>query len=119
MPRRGAGADRAASLREDRQREGRRLAGARLRDADQVVPREDLRNGRSLDGRRLGVTGFLDGFENVGIETEGAKWHRPRTMEPERALALRNGGRGEGPAGGKLTQRLVCQSGQLILRGRE
>ena len=77
MPR-GRRAGVAGELREDRQRERRRLAGAGLRDADEIVAREDLRDGRRLDGRRLRVTGFLDCFENIGAEIESAKWHRKK-----------------------------------------
>ena len=73
----------ACELREDWQGERRRLARACLRDADQVVTFEDQRDGGGLDRSRLGVTGFLNGFENVGIEAEGAKWHGLRTMDAE------------------------------------
>ena len=40
---------------EDRQREGRRLAGAGLGDADQIAALHQNGNGLGLDGRRLGV----------------------------------------------------------------
>ena len=45
------------------QRQGKSggLARARLRDADQIVPAENLGNGRCLNGRGLGVTGVLNG----------------------------------------------------------
>ena len=47
-------------LGQDGQRERRRLARAGLRDANEVVSRDDRRDGGGLDGRRLGVTGFRD-----------------------------------------------------------
>ena len=37
---------------QDRKREGGRLAGAGLRDADEVSSREEMRDGLRLDGRR-------------------------------------------------------------------
>ena len=63
-------------LGEDGQGERGCLARASLRDADEVVPRENRRDGRGLNGSRLGVAGFLHGFENVGIEAKETKRHR-------------------------------------------
>ena len=60
-------------LGENRQRERRRLARARLRDADEVVAREDRRDGGGLDRRRLGVTGFRDRPQNFGIKAKNAE----------------------------------------------
>ncbi len=60
-------------LGEHGQRESRRLARARLGNANKVVAREDLRNGCRLNGRGFGVAGFLDGFQNFGIKTKFAK----------------------------------------------
>ena len=63
-------------LGEDGQRERRRLAGAGLSDADEVVPRDDRRDGGGLDGRRLRVTGFRDRPQNFGIKAKSVKWHK-------------------------------------------
>ncbi len=54
-PPRGAGRLSAIRRLQDRQREGRRLAGAGLGDADQVASVHQDGNGLGLDGRRLGV----------------------------------------------------------------
>ena len=53
-----------AEFREDRQRKGGGLAGARLRAADDVLPGENQRNGAKLDGGGLDVTHRLDAFEH-------------------------------------------------------
>ena len=58
----------------------RRLAGAGLRDTDDIATGEHLRDGGRLDRRGFGVTSFLDGFENAVIETERTKWHSPATI---------------------------------------
>ena len=72
VPRRGPGRLRREPG-ENGQRERRRLAGAGLRDADEVVPREDRRDGGGLDRRGLGVAGFLHGLQNFGIKAKCAK----------------------------------------------
>ena len=68
---------RAAGLRREfgqhGQRERRRLASARLGDADEIVTGDDWRDGGSLNGRRLGVTGFLNGLEDFFVEAKCAK----------------------------------------------
>jgi hypothetical protein len=48
--------------REHRQSERRGLAGAGLGDAQDVTPREDMRNGLGLDRGRRGVARGLDGL---------------------------------------------------------
>ena len=53
VPRRGHRLRRQAL--QNGQREGRSLAGAGLGDAEQIAPGEKMRNGLSLDGRRLGI----------------------------------------------------------------
>ena len=63
-------------LGEHREHKRRRLAGTGLRDADEVVTLHDLRDGRRLDVRGFCVARFLEGFQNVGSETESAKWHK-------------------------------------------
>jgi hypothetical protein len=63
-------------LGKDGQRERRRLARAGLRDPNEVVTRDDRRNGGGLDGRRLRVTGFRDRPSNFGIKAKCAKWHK-------------------------------------------
>ncbi len=69
-------AGRVGEQGKDGQHESGRLAGARLGNADQVMPGENLRDGFRLDWRRLGVTGLLDCFENIGAEIESTKGHR-------------------------------------------
>ena len=73
-------AEPSSEMMQNRQDEGRRLAGAGLRDADDIAPGENLRNGGRLDRRRLGVTSFLDGFEDAVVETERTKGHEPGTI---------------------------------------
>ena len=53
-----------AELRENGQRESRRLAGAGLRAADDVLALQDQRNGAELDRRRFDVPHRLDAFED-------------------------------------------------------
>jgi hypothetical protein len=53
-----------------------------LRDPDDIASGQHLWNGRELDGRRLGVTSFLDGFENWRGELQGAKWHNNKHCRP-------------------------------------
>lgn len=59
----------------ERQCECGGLSRAGLGDADQVVPFQDLRDGRRLDGRGFGVASFLDGLQNKGMETEAFERH--------------------------------------------
>ncbi len=91
---RAAVAEHGRKLGQHRQRERRRLAGAGLRDADEVVAGDDGRNRRRLDGRGFGVAGFLDGLQNFRVETEGLKWHggklgTVRAVRPARMVRRR------------------------------
>ncbi len=72
--------DGSRELRQDRQNERRRFASAGLRDADEIVPGENVRDRRHLNRSRLGVTGFLHGFENFRGKVKGTKWHKPGTI---------------------------------------
>ena len=56
--------------RQDRQRERRRLAGARLGQADDVATGEQGGDRLGLDGRRGLVADLLDGLEHAGIEAQ-------------------------------------------------
>ena len=60
--------DRSSQLRQDRQHERRRLAGARLRDADDIVSGENVRDGCDLDRSRLGVTRVVHGLQEPGAK---------------------------------------------------
>ena len=64
---------------EDREREGRRLAGAGLRDAEQVAAREDVRDRLRLDGRGLGVALLGDGAEEGLDQIQVGKCHVNRS----------------------------------------
>ena len=55
------GRDRGVDVREQRQAEGGRLAGAGLRDADEVAPGEQRRDRVRLDGGGLGEAEVRDG----------------------------------------------------------
>src|SRR5690606_35084709 len=57
------------------QHEGRRLAGARLRDSEQVAPFEYRRNGLRLDGRRRVVTLQVERLEDGLREPELFECH--------------------------------------------
>ena len=57
-------------VRQEREGEGRRLARARLRHADDVAPFEQQRDGRGLDGRGGGETEVRDGREEVFGQAE-------------------------------------------------
>lgn len=54
---------------QDGQDERSRLAGARLRNPDEIFPGHDLRDGAGLNRGRLGVTGFLDSLDKAVVET--------------------------------------------------
>ena len=56
---------------EDRQREGRRLAGAGLGGGEEVASLEDERDGGVLDGCRGRVALLGDGPDEIGREAEG------------------------------------------------
>ena len=55
----------ARELRQNRQNKSGGFSRAGLRDADDIVPRENERDGRDLDRSRLGVTGVLNGLQNL------------------------------------------------------
>ena len=55
---------------QQRQGEAGRLAGAGLSAAQDVLARDDDRDGLALNGRRLGVAGVGDGLEQFGNEAE-------------------------------------------------
>jgi len=61
---------------QERQREGRGLAGTGLGAAHDVLAGHDQRNGFLLDRRRFGVTLFGNGAENFGRKAELVKTHR-------------------------------------------
>src|SRR3954447_20716756 len=92
LPRRSdnEGADPAALLMpsgsgkpgQDRPHEGRCFSRARLRDADDIVSGQDLRNCRQLNWCRLGVTSFLDGFVDLRGELQQAEWHNESDSRP-------------------------------------
>src|ERR1700730_11657150 len=67
---------RGCEPRQDRQNERRRLSGAGLRDADDIVSGENVRDRRDLNRSRLRVTGVLNGLQNLGREIECAKRHK-------------------------------------------
>jgi hypothetical protein len=58
---------------EQRQHERRRFSRPRLRDADQVAPREEVRDRGGLDGGGLGVAEVGDGLEKLRAEPECRK----------------------------------------------
>ncbi len=61
---------------EDRQGEGRRLAGPRLGDAEQIAPLKEMRNGLGLDGGRGLVAFGLEGAkERLGQAETGKVSH--------------------------------------------
>ena len=73
-------ADGSSELRQDGQNERGCLSRACLRDADEIVSGQNVRDSCHLNGSRLGVAGFLHGFENLRGEIESAKWHKPGTI---------------------------------------
>jgi hypothetical protein len=62
-------------MRQHRQREGRRLAGAGLGDAEHVLAREHMGDGLRLDGGRLRVPRSRDGLENLFAKSEFGERH--------------------------------------------
>ena len=78
-----------SSMVEHRQREGGGLAGAGLRDAEHVAPREHVRDRLFLDRGGGGVAGRCDGGENLVGQAELGKGHetsiadRPEQTAPD------------------------------------
>ena len=62
---------------QDRQGECGSLAGAGLRDADDITTRDHYRNRRSLNRGGFRITGFFDGSEDVRVEAESFERHVP------------------------------------------
>ena len=60
-------------LHQNRQNESSRFSGAGLRDADDIVSRENERDRRDLDRSWLGVAGVIDGLQDLGGKIECAK----------------------------------------------
>jgi len=58
---------------QQRQRKAGSLAGAGLRGAEQIAPRENDRDGLRLDGGRFGVTLLGDSTEQLGRQAEAFK----------------------------------------------
>jgi hypothetical protein len=56
---------------DDRQDEGRGLAGARLGAREEVASGKHVRDGLGLDRRRLGVALGRDGTKELGRQPEG------------------------------------------------
>ena len=67
---------------EHRQHEGGGLAGAGLRDAEHVAPRENVRDGLLLDGGGGRVTGRRDGGENFFGQAEMGEGHETSKSGP-------------------------------------
>jgi hypothetical protein len=61
--------------RQHGQHEGGRLAGSGLRDAENVLAGEDVRDGLGLDRRRLGIAGRRDRLKDFVAETEFGEGH--------------------------------------------
>ena len=69
---------------ENRQREGRRLAGAGLSNADEIAARENVRNGLGLD-RRRGDMFFVDErLRDRRGEAETMKWSQGMVLSVRR-----------------------------------
>ena len=66
---------------EHRQHEGGGLAGAGLRDAEHVAPREHVRDGLLLDRGGGGVAGRFDGGENFVGQAEIGKGHKTSSRD--------------------------------------
>ena len=60
---------------EDRQREGRGLAGAGLGGGEDVAAGEDEGDGLGLDGGRADVALLRDGLEEIGRQAERIEGH--------------------------------------------
>ena len=69
------GRERRGQFGQNGQSEGGGLAGARLGDADEVVARQNWRDGGGLNRRRLRIAGFLHGGQYFGIKAKAAEWH--------------------------------------------
>ena len=80
--------DRSGQLGQDRQDERRRLPGTGLRDADDIVSGENVRDGCDLDRSRLGVTRVVHGLEDLGRKMECAKGHCVRDYRRLRSIRI-------------------------------
>ena len=70
----------ARKFRQDGQDKRCCLAGACLRDTDNIAPGQHFGDGSRLYRGGFRVTSFLDGFENAVIKTERTKGHSPGTI---------------------------------------
>ena len=76
---------------EHRQHEGRGLAGAGLRDAEHVAPREHVGDRLFLDRGGSGIAGRCDGGENLVGQAELGKGHKASMKDrPEPRRITRN-----------------------------
>ena len=71
-------------MMKDGQREGRRLAGAGLGDADEIAAREYVRNGFDLDRRGGDVFLFDERLRNRRGEAETMKWSQDMVLSVRR-----------------------------------
>ena len=79
--------DGSSQLRQNGENECGRLPRAGLRDPDEIVPGQNVRDRGHLNRSRLGIAGFLHGFENLRGKIKSAKWHKPGTIVPSAASA--------------------------------
>ena len=95
---------------ENGQREGRRLAGAGLSDAEEIVAFHDRRNGLGLDGGRGLIAFLVEGFEERLGEAWVAGDQALKAFEEAYRLAVETGADGN--------QRLRTLSQVGIVLGR-
>ena len=79
-------------LVQDRQQERGGLAAAGHGAGEHVAPLQRRRDGVGLDGRRPGEAELLEALEQIGMELEGAEWHR--RILARRCAPRRGGTRG-------------------------
>ena len=67
-------------LHQNRPNESRGFSGAGLRDADDIMSRENVRDRRDLDRSWLGVAGVINSLQDFRGKIKRAKWHGAGTI---------------------------------------
>src|SRR5205823_10092598 len=71
---------RRRQLHQNRPNESRGFSGAGLRDANDIISRENVRDRRDLDRSWLGVAGVMNSLQDFRGKIKRTKWHRTTTV---------------------------------------
>src|SRR5438270_4086537 len=79
---------RRRQLHQNRPNESGGFSGAGLRDANDIISRENMRDRRDLDRSRLGIAGVLNSLQDFGGKIKRTKWHKHRYYRPLGASSI-------------------------------